>query len=180
MNRKSFFSRRSFLTKSSLGLGFLGTSFFSVSACKEATTTVKTSPSSDTTSFTPTVISTSANYKANETAWNIIQSGGTALDAVEAGAKIPEADTKDRSVGYGGRPDREGIVTLDACIMNEKGDAGSVCFLQGIKHPISVARLVMEKTPHVILAGKGAQQFALENGFEKENLLTEELSLIHI
>jgi isoaspartyl peptidase/L-asparaginase-like protein (Ntn-hydrolase superfamily) len=95
------------------------------------------------------------------------------LDAVEAGARVPEADPNDTSVGYGGFPDRDGNVTLDACIMDEFGMAGSVCFLQHIMHPVSVARRVMEKTPHVMLVGSGALQFALSEGFEKENLLTE-------
>ena len=121
----------------------------------------------------PSVISTWNNRKANEAAWNVIASGGNALDAVESGARVPESDPEDQSVGYGGRPDREGIVTLDACIMNSEGDAGSVSFVQGIKHPISVARKVMEDTPHVMLAGKGATQFAIENGFESVNLLTD-------
>jgi N4-(beta-N-acetylglucosaminyl)-L-asparaginase len=103
----------------------------------------------------------------------IILSGGSALDAVEAGAMVPEGDPNDTSVGYGGYPDREGHVTLDACIMDEKGNAGSVTYLQHIKHPISVARRVMEKTPHVILSGDGALKFALEEGFVKENLLTD-------
>ena len=103
-----------------------------------------------------------------------LQNGGSALDAVEAGAMVPEADPKDSSVGYGGLPDRDGIVTLDACIMNEKGQAGSVTFLQTIKHPIQVARRVMEKTPHVMLSGEGALQFALVEGFKQENLLSPE------
>jgi isoaspartyl peptidase/L-asparaginase-like protein (Ntn-hydrolase superfamily) len=92
---------------------------------------------------------------------------------VEAGARVPEADPEDTSVGYGGFPDRDGHVTLDACIMDEFGNAGSVSFLQHIMHPISVARRVMEKTPHVMLAGEGALQFALNEGFKKENLLTD-------
>lgn len=121
-----------------------------------------------------TVIATWNNKLANQTAWEVIKKGGRALDAVEAGVKIPEGDEKDQSVGYGGRPDRDGKVTLDACIMDEKGDCGSVCFLQGIKHPISVARKVMEETPHVILAGAGALKFALEQGFQVEEMLTEQ------
>lgn len=122
----------------------------------------------------PLIIATWKNMRAVEAAWEILKNGGKAIDAVEAGARIPEGDPMDTSVGYGGYPDRDGHVTLDACIMNEKGDAGSVVFLEEIMHPVSVARLVMEKTPHVILAGAGALQFALENGFKRENLLTEE------
>jgi N4-(beta-N-acetylglucosaminyl)-L-asparaginase len=121
----------------------------------------------------PLVISTWApNVKANAAAWEVLSKGGRALDAVEAGVRIPEADPEDTSVGYGGLPDRDGNVTLDACIMDEKGNCGSVMFLQNIMHPISVARMVMEKTPHVILVGDGALQFALQNGFKQENLLT--------
>ena len=117
----------------------------------------------------PLVISTWApNVKANAAAWEILAKGGRALDAVEAGVRIPEADPEDTSVGYGGLPDRDGNVTLDACIMDEKGNCGSVLFLQHIMHPISVARMVMEKTPHVMLAGEGALRFALQNGFQKE------------
>jgi N4-(beta-N-acetylglucosaminyl)-L-asparaginase len=121
----------------------------------------------------PLVIATWDNRKATEAAWKILSANGRALDAVEAGARIPEADPKDTSVGYGGFPDRDGHVTLDACIMDEFGMAGSVCFLENIMHPISVARKVMEKTPHVMLVGEGALQFALEEGFQKENLLTD-------
>ena len=121
----------------------------------------------------PLVISTWNQPKANAAAQAALDKGGSALDAVEAGVKIPEADPKDQSVGYGGRPDRDGHVTLDACIMDEKGNAGSVTFLENIMHPISVARAVMEKSPHVMLSGEGALAFALANGFKKENLLTK-------
>ena len=122
----------------------------------------------------PIVISTwEPNIKANEVAWKILKNGGRSLDAVEEGVQVAEADPNDQSVGYGGLPDREGRVTLDACIMDEKGNCGSVMFLEGIKHPIKVARMVMEKTPHVILVGEGALQFALQNGFKTEILLTE-------
>lgn len=123
----------------------------------------------------PIVLSTwRFGIPANEAAWEVLKNKGTALDAVEAGVKIPEADPKERSVGYGGRPDRDGRVTLDACIMDENANIGSVACLEHIMHPISVARAVMEKTPHVMLVGDGALQFALEQGFKKENLLTEE------
>ncbi|AYN06601.1 MULTISPECIES: isoaspartyl peptidase/L-asparaginase family protein [unclassified Flavobacterium] len=123
----------------------------------------------------PIVLSTwKFGIPANEAAWEVLKSNGSALDAVEAGVKIPEGDPKERSVGYGGRPDRDGRVTLDACIMDENANIGSVASLEYIKHPISVARAVMEKTPHVMLVGDGALQFALTQGFKKENLLTEE------
>ncbi len=123
----------------------------------------------------PIVISTwNFGIQANEEAWKVLFKGGRALDAVEAGARVPEGDPKETSVGLGGLPDRDGKVTLDACIMDENGDIGSVAFLEHIVHPISVARKVMEKTPHVMLVGEGALQFALANGFKKEKLLTKE------
>jgi len=114
------------------------------------------------------------NVTAVEAAMQVLESGGTALDAVEKGGNVPEGNPEDMSVGYGGRPDRDGKVTLDACIMDFEMNAGSVSFLQGIKHPLSVARRVMEKTPHVMLVGEGALKFAKEEGFEEENILTEE------
>jgi N4-(beta-N-acetylglucosaminyl)-L-asparaginase len=122
----------------------------------------------------PIAVATWDNRKATRAAIDVIIKGGSALDAVEAGARVPEADPEDMSVGYGGLPDRDGIVTLDACIMDEFGKAGSVTFLQHIKHPISVARKVLEESPHVMISGEGALQFALSQGFEKENLLTDE------
>lgn len=122
----------------------------------------------------PIIISTwNHGLKANETALNTLNSGGTSLDAVEQGIKTAENDPKVTSVGYGGYPDAEGNVTLDACIMDWNGNAGGVAFLQEIKNPISVARLVMEKTSHVLLVGDGALEFAVENRFQKENLLTD-------
>lgn len=111
---------------------------------------------------------------ANVAAWEVLSKKGRALDAVEAGVKIPEADPNNHTIGYGGAPDRDGFVTLDACIMDEKYNCGSVMALEHVTHAISVARLVMEKTPHIVLAGEGALQFALANGFKKENLLTPE------
>ncbi|GIM61574.1 asparaginase [Capnocytophaga canis] len=122
----------------------------------------------------PVVISTwNHGLPANDAAWKILASGGSALDAVEKGVMTTEADPEETSVGYGGYPDREGNVTLDACIMDSQNNAGSVACLKNIKHPISVARLVMEKTPHVMLVGDGAKQFALSQGFKEEDLLTE-------
>ena len=122
----------------------------------------------------PIVLSTwNFGLQANEAAWEVLKNKGRALDAVEAGVKIPEGDPNERSVGYGGRPDRDGRVTLDACIMDEFSNIGSVACLEHIKHPISVARMVMDKTPHVMLVGEGALQFAIAQGFKKENLLVE-------
>ena len=122
----------------------------------------------------PVVISTwDFGKQANATAWDVLGRYGRAVDAVEAGVKVPEADPFNQSVGYGGRPDRDGRVTLDACIMDEYGGCGSVMALEHIVHAVSVARRVMEKTPHVALVGDGALQFALEQGFRKQNLLTK-------
>jgi len=103
---------------------------------------------------------------ANKAAWEVLKNGGSALDAVEKGVRVTESDITNRSVGIGGRPDRDGHVTLDACIMDERSRCGSVACLEGIAHPISVARAVMEKTQHVMLVGDGARQFALDYGFE--------------
>lgn len=123
----------------------------------------------------PVVLSTwRFGIQANEEAWKVLSEGGKALDAVEKGVRLVEDDPNERSVGYGGRPDRDGRVTLDACIMDEKANIGSVASLEHIKNPISVARAVMEKTPHVMLVGDGALQFAVSQGFEKMNLLTPE------
>ena len=111
---------------------------------------------------------------ANQAAWEVLAKNGRALDAVEAGARVPEADLRNHSVGRAGYPDRDGHVTLDASIMDEHGNCGAVAAIEHIAHPISVARRVMEKTPHVLLVGDGALQFALEQGFPKEELLTPE------
>jgi N4-(beta-N-acetylglucosaminyl)-L-asparaginase len=111
---------------------------------------------------------------ANQAAWQVLSRGGRAIDAVEAGARVPEADLKNHSVGRAGYPDRDGHVSLDASIMDEQGNCGAVAALEYIAHPISVARRVMEKTPHVLLVGEGALQFALAEGFPKETLLTPE------
>ncbi|MFZ1370916.1 MAG: N(4)-(beta-N-acetylglucosaminyl)-L-asparaginase [Ferruginibacter sp.] len=121
------------------------------------------------TAIKPIVISTwDSGMPVNAAAWKILSANGRALDAVEAGAMHIE-DQVDCCVGLGGYPDRDGIVTLDSCIMDEHANCGAVAGIERIKHPVSVARKVMEKTPHVILVGAGAQQFALENGFTLES-----------
>ena len=123
----------------------------------------------------PTVLSTwKFGLDVNREAMPILKRGKSALDAVEAGARVPEGDPGARSVGFGGRPDEDGHVTLDACIMDSHGNAGAVAFLQDIKHPVSVARKVMEQTDHVMLVGDGARRFALAHGFKEAKLLTDE------
>jgi N4-(beta-N-acetylglucosaminyl)-L-asparaginase len=122
----------------------------------------------------PIVLSTwRFGVQANAEAWKVLSGKGRALDAVEAGVKLIEADPAERSVGYGGRPDRDGKVTLDACIMDEFFNIGSVACLEHIMHPVSVARAVMEKTPHTMLCGEGALEFSLAQGFTKQNLLVK-------
>lgn len=117
----------------------------------------------------PVVISTwDSGMPVNAEAWKVLSAKGTALDAVEAGAMHIENEIN-CCVGLGGYPDRDGIVTLDSCIMDHKANCGAVAGIERIKHPVSVARKVMENTPHVILVGAGAQQFAVENGFTLES-----------
>lgn len=121
----------------------------------------------------PLVIATWNVKDSTAAAGRVLQEGKSAVDAIEKGCMVEEANADGQSVGIGGLPDRDGNVTLDACIMDSKGNYGAVVYLQNILHPISVARKVMEDTPHVILAGKGAEQFAISEGFEPINLLTE-------
>jgi len=121
----------------------------------------------------PLVVATWNVQSATAKAWEVLTKGGSALDAVEHGCRLEEANENGQTVGKGGLPDRDGNVTLDACIMNAEGNTGSVVYLQNITHAVSVARKVMEDTPHVMLAGKGAEKFAVTKGFKKENLLTD-------
>ena len=121
----------------------------------------------------PLVVATWHVKNATAKAMEILEAGGNALDAVEQGCRVEEANAKGQTVGKGGLPDRDGNVTLDASIMDKDGNCGSVVYLQNITHAVSVARKVMEDTPHVMLAGEGAKQFAISKGFEPEDLLTE-------
>ena len=165
--------RRHFIKTAALGT--LGIS--SVLSCNNITgkETVSVTNSEENKGRKPLIISTwNHGLPANEETWKQLKNGKSALDAIEAGMKLPEADPKVRSVGYGGFPDREGKVTLDACIMDYNSNCGSVSFLQNIKHPISIAKRVLQNTPHVMLSGLGALQFALSEGFMEENLLTPE------
>ncbi|MGY5354088.1 isoaspartyl peptidase/L-asparaginase family protein [Wenyingzhuangia sp. IMCC45467] len=165
-------NRRDFIKKTALGTIGLGTALGANAMLKSESSkenTIKKNKKK------PLIISTwNHGLPANEETWKQLKNGKPTLDAIEAGMMIPEGDPKVRSVGYGGYPDREGHVTLDACIMDHNSDCGSVSFLEGIKHPISVAKRVLQNTPHVMLSGEGALQFALEEGFKEENLLTPE------
>ncbi|WP_165734233.1 N(4)-(beta-N-acetylglucosaminyl)-L-asparaginase [Polaribacter sp. 20A6] len=165
--------RRNFIKKAALGtvgIGAILSCDKSVETKSEITGSTEISKGSK-----PIIISTwNHGLPANEETWKQLKEGKPTVDAIVAGMNIPEADPKVRSVGYGGFPDREGKVTLDACIMDHDSNCGSVSFLQGIKHPISVAKKVMQNTPHVMLVGEGAFQFALSEGFKEENLLTAE------
>lgn len=147
--------RRTFLQMASLGLGtLLTTKTFAKNKTKAVTK--------------PICIATwREGLNANKAAWKVLGTGGRALDAVEQGVMVTE-DSINCCVGLGANPDRDGIVTLDSCIMDENGNAGSVAAIERIKHPISVARKVMENTPHVMLVGQGAQQFAVSQGFPLE------------
>lgn len=151
------FNRRKFIQSSALGS--LGVLLGKNAAAGSSSFPVKGKP---------VVISTwDSGLNANKAAWEVLKTGGRALDAVEKGVMVTEAE-QNCCVGLGANPDRDGFVTLDACIMDEHFNCGSVAFLERIKHPIAVARRVMEKTPHVMLVGAGAQQFAVAEGFKLE------------
>ena len=156
-------TRRQFIESASLGTAALTSSSVSLSESVTVQDPVR-----------PLVISTwKHGMPANKEAWKTLSAGGRALDAVEAGVRVTESNPDISTVGIGGYPDASGVVTLDACIMDEHGECGSVACLKDIENPISVARMVMEKTPHVMLVGEGAKQFAVENGFQAKSLLTE-------
>jgi len=167
--------RRNFLQKAALGS--VGITALGSSIAAKASTPNQTKDRQETpplNSSLPVVIATWSVEDATQKAWQSLQDGTTALEAVIAGCGVEEANAKGQSVGIGGLPDRDGRVTLDACVMNEKGDYGAVLCMQNIMHPIAVAKMVMEDTPHVIMAGVGAEEFAVSQGFKRENLLTEQ------
>jgi N4-(beta-N-acetylglucosaminyl)-L-asparaginase len=124
--------------------------------------------------FTPVVISSGNGLQATAKAMELIQAGHDALDGVIAGVNIVEDDPNDNSVGYGGLPNEDGVVELDASVMHgPTGRGGCVASLQNIRNPSKVARLVMERTDHVLIVGAGALRFAKAHGFAEENLLTD-------
>lgn len=158
--------RREFL-KSATGIGlstFVAKSVFADELSALPQQTVK-----------PVVISSANGLKATAKAMEMIRQGADALDAVIAGVNIVEDDPNDNSVGYGGLPNEEGVVELDASVMHgPTGRGGAVASLRNIKNPSKVARLVMERTDHVLIVGEGALRFAKAHGFKEEELLTEE------
>ena len=164
--------RRNFIKNASLtGFGLaMGTH---LNGCQPKDSETKKTSANTVKNFKPLVIATWNVPNATSKAWEILSNSGNTLDAVEQGCMVEEADIKNTSVGRGGLPDRDGNVTLDACIMDKNGNCGAVVYLQNITHAISIARKVMEETPHVMLAGKGAQEFAVSIGLQRENLLTE-------
>lgn len=163
--------RRNFIKKASVtSLGLVAVT--SVVGC-ETSSKEKKVVATNIKPVRPLVIATWNTPDAVNAAAEVLQKGGSALDAVEQGCRVEEANEKGQSVGIGGLPDRDGNVTLDACIMDSKGEYGAVLGVKNIKHVISVARKVMEDTPHVMLVGDGAEQFAVSKGFKRENLLTE-------
>ena len=160
--------RRKFLKNSALSsAAVLGTAPLISCAETEIKTTGNIRPDG------PVAICTWDFGNATDKAWSVLHAGGTALDAAEQGVMVEEADPENQTVGLGGRPDRDGFVTLDACIMDSQSNCGAVMGLEGYVHAVSVARRVMEKTPHVIIVGDGASQFAAEQGFSQTDLLTE-------
>ena len=164
--------RRNFIKKASAtGLGLVAVSSNLIS-CNE-TKEHKKAVSPILKAIKPLVIATWKTDLAVETAAAFLEKGSSALDAVEQGCRIEEANEEGLSVGKGGLPDRDGNVTLEACIMDEKGNYGAVLGVKNIKHVVSVARKVMEETPHVMLVSEGAEKFAVEKGFKKEDLLTK-------
>lgn len=122
----------------------------------------------------PVAVSSANGLAAVETAVNAMKEGADPLDAVIAGVNLVEADPNDTSVGFGGLPNEEGVVELDASVMHgPTHNAGAVAALQNFMHPSLIAKLVMERTDHVLLVGEGAGKFARAHGFKEQNLLTE-------
>ncbi|MDX1364761.1 isoaspartyl peptidase/L-asparaginase family protein [Arenibacter latericius] len=165
MKRRNFLKNSTLTTAGMISVPFLA-------SCQE-NPKQKTAGTDSNKTIKPIAICTWNFMNATAKAWEVLEKGGSSLDAVEQGVMVEEADLNNETVGNGGRPDRDGRVTLDACIMDKDANCGAVLCMENIAHPISVARKVMEETPHVMLVGKGAEQFAYEQGFKKTNLLTE-------
>ncbi len=160
--------RRQFISSSSAaGMGALVAPYFF---------SPRPSPS-HTGQFEPISICTWSFVQANAAAFRVLQTGKSALEAAIEGVAVEENNAQNTTVGLGGAPDREGNVSLDACVMDRQGNCGAVLAVENVKNVAALAKAVMDNTPHVILAGAGAKEFALQQGFVPENLLTEESKL---
>ena len=161
-------NRRNFLDKSYLGLSTM------LVAPETIASLGNKSISSISKNSEIYAISTWSVSEANIKAGSALERGFSAIEAVVEGVAYEESNLLNTTVGKGGAPDRDGVVSLDACVMNHTGDCGAVLAVENITHVAALAKEVMEKTPHVILAGKGARQFAIKQGYKPENLLTEQ------
>lgn len=171
MNRRKFIKNAS-LTGVGLSVGSSALSCANSTESKFEQDETKTAMIIDKTKF-PKAICTWGFVSANAKAGEELAKGTKALDAAIAGVAVEEENIKNTTVGKGGAPDREGNVTLDACVMDSNGDCGAVLYVENITNVAALAKKVMEDTPHVILAGDGAEEFAYSQGFKKEKLLTE-------
>ena len=165
MKRRKFLKNSSTITAGILSAPILA-------SCNETAPSKTDKPETEKENI-PIAICTWDFGNATAKAWEVLKEGGNSLDAVHQGVMVEENNLDNQTVGNGGRPDRDGNVTLDACIMDKDANCGAVLAIENIANPISVARKVMEETPHVMLVGKGAEQFAYEQGFKKTDLLTE-------
>ncbi len=159
--------RRSFINQNSFGLAgvLISPKVFEYSKIIDTSKIV--------TNTTPIVLSTWNVPESTKIAADALEKELSALDAAVLGVAYEEKNLQNNSVGKGGAPDRDGIVTLDACVMDHNGNCGAVLAVENIMHVAALAQDVMEKTPHIILAGQGARKFAIEQGFTPEDLLTE-------
>ncbi|MBK9758907.1 MAG: N(4)-(beta-N-acetylglucosaminyl)-L-asparaginase [Flavobacteriales bacterium] len=175
-------ARRDFIKKGVVGAaGLLAGCAGDVDAGNERSPSDASIDTLSATAKGPVILSTwNHGLAANARAWEVLLAKGSVLDAVEQGVMVTESDLGNRSVGLGGTPDRNGHTTLDACIQDHDGRCGSVAFLEHIEHPISVARAIMEKTPHVMLVGEGAQRWALENGFTRKDVVIPEVRTAYL
>lgn len=167
-------NRRKFIHNTALTGAGIATGVAIISCKEEAIQQPETADTSAETLVRPTYISISTwnTESANSTSGQLLAQGKPALDAIIEGVAIEEANEKNTTVGIGATPDREGNVTLDACVMSPEGNYGAVLAVENIVHVAALARKVMEETPHVIMASKGAEEFAYTQGFKKQKLLT--------
>lgn len=170
MKRRNFIKNAT-LTTAGMAVGS------AIASCNTKETTNKKEEKKDimavNNSNKPMAVCTWGFVNANAKAGKELEKKVNALDAAIAGVAVEEENIKNTTVGKGGAPDRDGNVTLDACVMDSQGNCGAVVCVENITNVAALAKAVMEKTPHVMLAGEGAEEFAVAQGFKQENLLTE-------